>query len=289
MRHAAPGLTPKLQGICRLIEADPVAFIRSTARELCQKLGASEPTLIKFCQRFGYSGLAEFRIDLALSLAMHPGMAEGVGPNRNGRRTLSFGASFGASIGAGFAANDAATDAIARGAVTLLADDGAILIGNGANAARLAAHLDTAPPMTVMTSALDVAMTLLAQKRHQVMLPGGLVRAEDMAITGRLVDRALADMRFDSFVMGADCIDPEAGLSTWCEDRAHQYRAMIAASARVIVLADRTTFSKPLLHRICAIENIDTLITDLPADHELANSIRDRGVRVISAQQGAST
>lgn len=285
MRHAAPGLTPKLQGICRLIEADPVAFIRSTAKELCQKLGASEPTLIKFCQRFGYSGLADFRIDLALSLAMHPGMAEGVGPNRNGRRALDFGA----SIGAGFAANDAATDAIARAAVTLLQGDGAILIGNGANAARLAAHLDKAPPMTVMTSALDVAMTLLAQKRHQVMLPGGLVRAENMAITGRLVDLALADMRFDSFVMGADCVDPEAGLSTCCEDRAHQHRAMIAASARIIVLADRTTFSKPLLHRICAIENIDTLITDLPADHELATCIRDRGVRVISAQEEAST
>ncbi|RWR10970.1 hypothetical protein [Paenirhodobacter populi] len=60
MVRAEPELTPKLRGICRLIETDPVMFIRSTAGELCAH--TSEPTLIRFCQRFGCAGLADFRM-----------------------------------------------------------------------------------------------------------------------------------------------------------------------------------------------------------------------------------
>lgn len=40
-----------------------------TAREICARLGTSEPTLIRFCRGFGYTGLADFRIGSALALA----------------------------------------------------------------------------------------------------------------------------------------------------------------------------------------------------------------------------
>ena len=62
-------LTPKLRGIADYVRSEPESFIRLTSREICTALGTSEPTLIRFCKDFGYSGLAEFRIDLALALA----------------------------------------------------------------------------------------------------------------------------------------------------------------------------------------------------------------------------
>ncbi|RWR25883.1 hypothetical protein D2T29_21590 [Sinirhodobacter populi] len=71
VRAAEPERTPKLRGICQLIETDPVMFIRSAARELCAH--TSEPTLIPFCRRFGYAGLADFRmidaVDRVIALA----------------------------------------------------------------------------------------------------------------------------------------------------------------------------------------------------------------------------
>lgn len=266
VRAAEPDLTPKLRGISQLIETDPVGFIRSTARELCAQLHTSEPTLIRFCQRFGYTGLADFRIDLALSLAQRPGMDPSLEPNAGDRRAVNF----------------AAKDAIARAAVPLLEGDSAVLIDNGSSAERLAAHMGSLSPLTVMTTALDVAQTLVAQNRHQVMLTGGRIRPENMSVNGRLVDAALAEMRFDTFVMGADSIDPERGLSTFREDEAHQNRAMIEASERIIVLADSTKFGKTRLHRICATERVSILVTDLPPEHDAACRIRDHGVRVIS-------
>lgn len=270
VQAAAPELTPKLRGICLLIETDPVGFIRSTARELCSQLGTSEPTLIRFCQRFGYAGLADFRIDLALSLAQRPGLApSGVESNPWDRRAVNF----------------EAKDAIGRKAAHLLQGDTAVLFDNGSSAERLAAHLGELEPLIVMTRSLDVAQTVLSHKQHQVMLTGGSIRRETMSVSGRLVDTALSQMRFDTFVMGADSIEPETGFSTFLEDEAHENRAMIEASGRVIVLADKTKFSKPRLHRICAMDRIFAIVTDLEPNHEIANRIRERGVRVISTQE----
>ncbi|WP_247877586.1 DeoR/GlpR family DNA-binding transcription regulator [Brucella pituitosa] len=270
VQAAAPDLTPKLRGICRLIETDPVGFIRSTARELCNQLGTSEPTLIRFCQRFGYAGLADFRIDLALSLAQKPALTPfGVESNPVDRRAVNFDAK----------------DMIGRKAVHLLEGDTSVLFDNGSSAERLAAHLGNLAPLVIMTRSLDVAQTVLSHKQHQVMLTGGSIRRETMSVTGRLVDAALSEMRFDTFVMGADSVDPETGVSTFLEDEAHQNRAMIEASGRVIVLADKTKFSKPRLHRICAMDRISAIVTDLEPNHEIANRIRERGVRVISTQE----
>lgn len=270
VQAAAPELTPKLRGICQLIETDPVGFIRSTARELCGQLGTSEPTLIRFCQRFGYAGLADFRIDLALSLAQKPALTPfGVEANPVDRRAVNF----------------VAKDAIGRKAVHLLEGDTAVLFDNGSSTERLAAHLGKLAPLVIMTRSLDVAQTVLSHKQHQVMLTGGNIRRETMSVTGRLVDTALSEMRFDTFVMGADSLDPETGVSTFLEDEAHQNRAMIEASGRVIVLADKTKFSKPRLHRICAMDRISAIVTDLEPSHEIATRIRDHGVRVISTQE----
>jgi DeoR family transcriptional regulator of aga operon len=266
LRSALPELTPKLRGIGQMIETDPVTFIRSTARELCARLNTSEPTLIRFCQRFGYAGLADFRIDLALSLSQHVSAPAELEPSSRDRRAV----------------NLAAKDAIALRTLPLLAGDQSLLIDNGTTVERLAAHMGSLAPMTIMTTGFDVAQTLLRHRVHSVMLPGGRIRPENMSLVGRLVDLALADMRFDTCIMCVNSLDPDKGLSTYREDEAHQNRVMMDAAERVILLADRTKFGKARLHRICAVERVNILVTDLPPGHEIACRIRDLGVQVVS-------
>lgn len=91
-------------------------------------------------------------------------------------------------------------------------------------------------------------------------------------------------MRFDTFVMGADSVDPEIGLSTFREEEAHVTFAMVKAAARVIVLADRTKLKKPSLHRICGLDRVEMLVTDLAPGDPLVAQIEARGVRVLLAR-----
>lgn len=264
IRGKLPEMTPKMRAIGQLCLEETEDFIRATSREICAGLGTSEPTLIRFCRNFGHSGLSDFRIDLALSLARQPRPHGFVEPLPGDRRR----------------ANLAAKRRIAEHAVTLLGEDDTLLIDNGSTAEFFAASLPETPQRTIMTNGLVVAQNALARGDHAVLLTGGRIRPQALSLTGRLVENTLEAMRFDTFIMGVGSVEPELGFSTFLEDEAHRTRTMMAAAARVIVLADRTKFRKSALHRICGFDDIDILVTDLPPTHPALPPIREQGVRV---------
>ena len=265
IRAEMPSLSPKLRSIAALALEDTERFIRNTSREICAEIGTSEPTLIRFCRHFGHSGLSDFRIDLALSLARQPRESGLVEPLAVDRRSV----------------NLSAKRRIAECAVRLVAGDATLLIDNGSTAELFAGALAEAPPLTIMTTGLLVARNALRHGRHTVMLTGGRIRPNAMSMAGRLVETSLAEVRFDTFVMGADSIDSVQGLSTFREDEARQTRAMVETAGRTIVLADRTKFAKPALHRICDFDRVETLVTDLPADDPALAAIRAKGVEIV--------
>ncbi|MFG6081896.1 DeoR/GlpR family DNA-binding transcription regulator [Paracoccus litorisediminis] len=267
---ARDSLPAKLRAIAAFVAEDPSEFIRMTSREICARLGTSEPTLIRFCRSLGFAGLAEFRIELALALAAQSTGAA-VHPQAADRRL----------------ANPEAKRRIAAAAMELLADDRAVLIDNGSTVELVAESLgqsDDHPAMTIMTSGLMVAQHAMRNGRHRVMLTGGVIRPSTGSLTGRLAESSLAGMNFDTFVMGADSIDPEGGLSTYSEDEAHVTRAMVDASSRVIVLADHTKFRASRLHRICGLSRVAILITDRDPTPEIRAALDAATVRLIVAK-----
>ncbi|TNY34373.1 transcriptional regulator [Pelagovum pacificum] len=265
IREDLPRLTPKLRAIGAAALDDTERFIRNTSREICTELGTSEPTLLRFCQHFGHSGLSDFRIDLALSLARQPsrnGLVEPLGSDRR-------------------AVNLDAKRAIARRAVPLIEGDSTILIDNGSTAEFFAASLADVAPLTIMTTGLIVAQNAMTHGQHTVMMTGGRIRPNQMCLTGGLVEQSVSGLRFDTFVMGADSIDAGLGLSTFREDEARQTRAMVEAASRVVVLADGTKFSKPALHKICDLDRVSILVTERAGNEDALDAIRARGVEVI--------
>jgi DeoR/GlpR family transcriptional regulator of sugar metabolism len=271
IRAALPDQTPKMRAIGTLCLDQTERFIRSTSREICAEIGTSEPTLIRFCRQFGYSGLSDFRIDLALSLARQPRPHGFVEPLPMDRRRV----------------NLESKRRIAEHAVTLLDDDDTLLIDNGSTAEFFAAALPASPARTIMTTGLIVAQNALAGGEHAVMLTGGRIRPRALSLTGRQVEATVSAMRFDTFIMGADSVAPDLGFSTFREEEAHITCSMVEAASRVIVLADRTKFQKPALHKICGLEAIDILVTDLPPDHPALAPIAEKGVVIEIVSPGA--
>ena len=176
---------------------------------------------------------------------------------------------------------------IAEAAAGLLLDDRAVLIDNGSTVeivAEILGQSDDHPAMTIMTSGLVVAQHAMRNGRHRVMLTGGLIRPSTGSLTGRLAESSLSGMNFDSFIMGADSIDPDGGLSTYSEDEAHVTRAMVDAAARVIVLADHTKFRSSRLHRICGLSRVAVLITDRMPAADIRAALDAASVRLVVVQ-----
>lgn len=260
--------TRKMRALADAALKDPERFIRDSSKELSARLDASEPTLIRFCQNLGYSGLSDFRIDLALAYAHDRRGIGFVEPLPQDRRKV----------------NRAAKMQIAQAALPLIEGDKTLLIDNGSTAECFAECLADAPPMTIMTTGLLVAQILLSHGQHEVMLTGGRIRPNARALSGHLVEVSLAEFCFETLIMGADSIDPQSGLSTFREDEAQVNRALLAGASRAIALADGSKFGKPSLHCICGFDALAHLVTNLDAEDPMVEAIRQTGLDVCTTQ-----
>lgn len=264
-----PNLSRKLRLVAEFLVAQPDVFIRRPMRELSDTIGISEPTLTRFCRRYGYKGLPDFRIALAMALA--------------GEGTLN--ASFlEPSIQDKAVTHREAKTAIARAAAPLVSDDRSIILDSGSTVLFLAERLADASPLSILTTGLNALLSLKGSSQHTLFLPGGVLRPNAMSLGGRLVENTLSSMTFDTAYIGADSIDPAIGLSTFDEEEAHLTRAMINASRRIVVLADASKFSSPTLHRICDLSKLDILVSDESLPPDIRSAVREKGVEIVLAE-----
>ena len=62
-------LTPRERAVYDIVSANPDAVLGSTSVELAQRFGVSQSAISRFCQKVGYEGYGEFRMQLHKSLA----------------------------------------------------------------------------------------------------------------------------------------------------------------------------------------------------------------------------
>ncbi|MDX5628208.1 MULTISPECIES: DeoR/GlpR family DNA-binding transcription regulator [unclassified Brenneria] len=262
-----PQLSKSFRRIAAYIEREREGFMYKTVRELAFIAEVSEPTLIRFCRHYGYKGVPDFRIALAMSLAERdaPEFPRFVDPVIEDKNVV----------------NRVAKRAIARQAAQLARDDKRIILDSGSTTQMMATELRDSEPLTILTTGLNVVQELRPSRQHSIILPGGTFRAESMSLVGRMVETSLSSMHFDTAYLGSDSIDPVVGLSTFNEDEAHQNIAMIAASTRIVVLADASKFSSPALHRICELDKVHIIISDDRLPPETRKLIEEMGVQLL--------
>lgn len=260
-------LSKSFRRIANLILKEPQLFMSKTVRELSRIAGVSEPTLIRFCRHYKYSGVPEFRIALALSQAAH--------------RPIDANSYFEPSVEDKTIVNRTAKRSIATYAADLVEENQSIILDSGSTTWFMAEALCNYPPLTILTTGLNIAQVLRSSHQHTIILPGGTLRPESMSLGGRMVETSLSTMHFDIAFIGSDSIDPKIGLSTFNENEGHQTLAMIRASKKIVVLADSSKFNTAALHKICSLDQVATLISDNNLPLTTQHAIRDAGVELI--------
>lgn len=258
-------LTPAYKNIANYLLQIPEEFMVLPIQHIAEKAEVSQPSVIRFCRHFGYKGLTDFRIALAMTLA------QTLDPNAELTEP---------SVLTKAVMNRKQKEAIGAAAQNYIGDAKSILLDSGSTMQIFAKYLLQAPPMSLMTTGLNVAEILGSATQHRLMLPGGVLRPESRSLTGELVEKSLAELRFDILFLGADAIDSQFGLSTYSEAEARQNGKMIEVSTKTIVLADSTKFGARRLHRCCPIESIDLIITDCGLPDDIYAELCGRGVAV---------
>lgn len=171
------------------------------------------------------------------------------------------------------------TSIAATAAKTIGAND-SIIIASGTTVLALAKAIKPQGTLSVVTSALNVAMELLQHENVEVIQLGGVVRKSSSSITGAYAQAMLTDFSCSKLFLGVDGIDLEFGLTTTSVVEAHLNRQMIKASQKVIVLSDATKFGRRGFGRICGLEEVAQIITDKGIPDHYVNQLEGMGIEV---------
>lgn len=154
-------------------------------------------------------------------------------------------------------------EAIALAASKLVERGQAIGLSAGTTTWRLAHHLTSVPDLTVVTNSIQVADVLHRAPRPDltVVLIGG-VRTPSDALVGPVAVSAIRSLHLDVFFLGVHGITADAGLTTPNLLEAETDRAFVAASRRLVVVADHEKWGVRGLSRIAGLDDIDVLVSD---------------------------
>lgn len=175
-------------------------------------------------------------------------------------------------------------EAIARAAARLVEPGQSIGLTAGTTTWRLAHFLGRVPDLTVVTNSMKIADVLHRESRPDltVVLTGG-VRTPSDALVGPIAVNTVRSLHLDALFMGVHGATSDAGLTTPNLLEADTDRALVAASARLIVVADRTKWGVRGLSRIAGLDEVDVFVSDRALGEEAQAAIREHVGRLVLA------
>lgn len=172
---------------------------------------------------------------------------------------------------------------MAKLAVNELPDSGAVIVDSGSTLARFAEAVPTTAALRVVTNSLPIAQTLAEHDDVEVIVLGGKVRKNTMAMVDGETIRSLEPYSVDTLFISTDGLTPEVGLTTPYRQEAELKQAMIRSARRVVALVDHSKFGKDHFVRFAKWSDVDVLITTADADADAIALIEGMGTTVLQA------
>ena len=160
---------------------------------------------------------------------------------------------------------------IAQRAAEMLGETDSIIVASGSTVYAFAEEIKMRMwhHLNIVTPFLRLGVLLNESENVNVVQLGGSVHKKSLSVLGEEV------------FFGVDGIDPEHGITTSTIDEAKLTRRMMHAASQVIVLADSSKFGQRGFGRICALEDIDVIVTDERIPEQMISIIEEAGVDLI--------
>ena len=172
-------------------------------------------------------------------------------------------------------------DRIAERAATMVCDGDVVIVDIGTTTAMLARRL-RGKRITVITSSLAVVDQLRYDDGVELIVLGGVVRKTYQSMVGVLTEQALSQVRAHICFLGTSGVRPDGYVMDSTGIEVPVKRAMIASSARAVVLADGSKYPGSGLLSVCGPGSVATLVTDEGADPATLEVLRAAGVGVVT-------
>lgn len=172
---------------------------------------------------------------------------------------------------------------LALAALAELPDSGSVIIDSGSTLTRFAEAIPHDTALRVVTNSLPIAQVLAERDHIDLIVAGGQVRKNTLAMVDAEAIRTVESLRVDTLFISSDGLSASNGLSTPYREEAQLKQVMIACARRVVALVDHSKFGHEHFIRFANWSDIDTLVTNAEVGPETAASIEALGTTVVLA------
>jgi DeoR/GlpR family transcriptional regulator of sugar metabolism len=168
---------------------------------------------------------------------------------------------------------------IARKALSLIKPGNTILLDGGTTTHALAALLDM--PLTVITNNVPVAALLAGRKNMEVIITGGRILPDSQVTAGAYAIRLLEQSHVDICFVGVCSLHHEIGVSSVDFFECEMKRAMVSCSDQIVALTGHDKIGTSEAYKICPIDRLDTIVTEIDPDNEIFEPYRQRNIHIL--------
>ena len=169
--------------------------------------------------------------------------------------------------------------AIARTVAQLVGPYASVGIDSGTTCHAVAAELAARSDLTVVTNALQAAMTVRDGGSRVIVLGGVLTPELSLVNTGTTQEPP--QLHLDLLILGCGGISADRGITYFDPAEVEVRRTLTGLADRVILAADHTKFDHKKAMVLGSLDVIDTLVTDQAPPGPLAEALRQAGVRIV--------
>ncbi|MBK7560707.1 MAG: DeoR/GlpR transcriptional regulator [Chitinophagaceae bacterium] len=169
---------------------------------------------------------------------------------------------------------------IAKKAIALITDGMFILTSGGTTIIEMARCLPPQLRATFISGSIPAILEYMHHPNIEVILIGDRISKNSKITVGSEAIAKIRQVKADVCFLGTNAIDVEQGISDNDWEVVQLKKAMIESSKMVVCLsiAEKINSVQPI--RVCGLNEIDMLITELPADDSRLKPYIDAGVKV---------
>lgn len=177
--------------------------------------------------------------------------------------------------------NIAAKRAIGKAAAKLCEPGEGIMIDGGTTTLQMCPHL-AGLGLQVLTNSLHIVNALLPQEGTRILVPSGSVFREQNIILAPSGEDSMPRFHAPKLFMGAAAIGPQGVMQADVVLVAAE-RRLIDRAEHIVLLVDSSKFRSSSGAIVCALDEIDVVVTDRGIDESSAEAVRKAGARLVIA------
>jgi DeoR/GlpR family transcriptional regulator of sugar metabolism len=156
-----------------------------------------------------------------------------------------------------------------------------IFMDGGTTMLELAANLPLDASFRVITNNVALVPILNNLPGVEIIVLGGSYNRLTKTNVGVLTCQQAGQYQADLYLMGICAIDSKAGVTAAVLEDGEVKKAFIRSSLKTVVLSNVEKLETTDFFRVCAVSDIDTLVTDLPSDHQLLDPYRSTDLEIL--------